>query len=75
MSSAGEFGTAYKIKGRFFESEFLLVTIENKKDDMLNYATGILRLDRFAKEMTGQFVGRARTAEDVVLGTLEPNRE
>jgi hypothetical protein len=75
LASAGEYGTEYEIDGRFLESEFLLITIKNKKDDMLNYATGILKLDRFAKAMTGQFVGRARTAEDIVLGTLELTKE
>lgn len=75
LASAGEYGTQYEVDGRFFETEYLLVSINNKNSEMLNYATGILKLNRFTNEMKGTFVGRARTADDVVLGTLELRKE
>jgi hypothetical protein len=70
LASAGEFATEYKVEGHFFESEYVVITITNANASMLNYATGILRLNKFGNELVGSFVGRARTTEDAVAGTL-----
>lgn len=75
LASSGKYATSYHVEGHFFESEYIVITITNANDSMLNYATGIVRLDKFGKELIGSFVGRARTTEDAVVGTLELSRE
>ncbi len=74
LVSTGNGATEYKIEGRFFESEYLSLTVTNAESETINYAIGIVRFERGGNKMVGYFVGRARTTDGVVAGTLEFTR-
>lgn len=75
LVSTGNGATEYKIEGRFFESEYLSLTVTNAVSETINYAIGIVHFERGGKKMVGYFVGRGRTTDGVVAGTLEFTRQ
>jgi hypothetical protein len=75
LSSFGERATDYELRGAIMESEYLHVTLRNKNPNVINYATGVLRIAHDCKHMKGHLVGRSRTLDQIVTGDLAMTRQ
>lgn len=66
--------TDYEVIGHFFETEYFQIAIVNANTEAINYGIGIMRFERSGDEIRGPFLGRTRSADKIVEGTIELRR-
>ena len=66
----GSLGTVYNVYGKVFETEYITLIIENMDNDIVNYASSILKYTKNRKELTGNLIGRSRSLNGIV-GTIK----